>query len=111
MLIRTRIHRLAFLAAVTAGVLAHPTPAAAQIDPLLFLKPSQPNVIIAVDVANRMQRAATDASGVSTYYDPWIYTASAISATQQTELGLPVGTTTYRRKYAGLTYINNPNGD
>ena len=32
-----------------------PTPAYAQLDPLLFLKTTQPNVILAVDTSQRMQ--------------------------------------------------------
>ena len=102
--------------ATLMALLAWPSPAAAQLDPLLFLKGNQPNVIVAVDVSNRMQRdAPTDPANprtTSNYYDPWIYTGSAISATQQAELGL-VGniTTQYRRKYVGLDYTSNINAD
>jgi len=57
----THISRAGMIGAVLAGVLAHPSPAAAQLDPLLFLKLAPPNVIVAVDTSNRMQR------GVSSY--------------------------------------------
>jgi hypothetical protein len=97
------------------AAMALPSPAAAQLDPLLFLKLAPPNVIVAVDTANRMQRnAPTDPASPQTstsYYDPYIYQASLVSATIQAELGLPPGTTTYRRKYVGLNYTNNANGD
>src|SRR6267143_1647955 len=106
--------RLTVLACMLAAV-ALPSPAAAQLDPLLFLKLAAPNVIVAVDTANRMQRnAPTDPASPQTstsYYDPYIYQASLISATIQAELGLPPGTTTYRRKYVGLNYTNNASGD
>src|SRR5881396_3807430 len=116
MFMRAHISRFAMVGAVLAGVLASPSPAAAQLDPLLFLKLAPPNVIVAVDTANRMQRdAPTDPANPRTtsyYYDPYIYTGSLISATLQAELGL-VGnmTTQYRRKYFGLEYTNNSNGD
>src|SRR5712691_8834859 len=89
----TQSHRwLSALGGVLVVVLAHPAPAAAQLDPLLFLKPSQPNVIVLVDVANRMQRDAPTGPAnprtTSNYYDPYVYTGSLISATQQTELAL-----------------------
>ena len=52
----SRARRLAAAAAICAAALwLAPTSAFAQLDPLLFLQRSQPNVIIAVDVANRMQ--------------------------------------------------------
>ena len=66
----SRARRLAAAAAICAAALLLAPPSAfAQLDPLLFLQRSQPNVIIAVDVANRMQ---FDADG--TYYDPYDYT-------------------------------------
>src|SRR4029079_9032314 len=49
----THISRAGMIGAVLAGVLAHPSPAAAQLDPLLFLKLAPPNVIVAVDTSNR----------------------------------------------------------
>jgi biotin carboxyl carrier protein len=84
--------------ALVAAVLA-PAPAYAQLDPLLFLKNTQPNVILAVDTANRMQRDADD-----TYYDPGTYSKDAY----ETTLGMPAGsvTKTYRRKYYNLLHSN-----
>ena len=84
--------------ALLAGVLA-PTPAYAQLDPLLFLKTTQPNVILAVDTANRMQRDADN-----TYYDPGTWSKDAY----ETALGLASGnvTKTYRRKYVNLAHSN-----
>jgi hypothetical protein len=114
-MIRTQKYRWAMAVAVAIGVVTHAAPAAAQLDPLLFLKGAAPNVIIAVDTANRMQRDApsdpANAQTTSSYYDPYIYSAALINATQQTELGLPNGTNTYRRKYVGLRYSSNSNGD
>ena len=50
-----------------ALVLVMASPAAAQIDPLLFLKTAQPNVLLVVDTSNRMQRdAPADPSTVVT---------------------------------------------
>src|SRR5258706_5571314 len=115
-MIRTQSFRWATAFTVAAaGMLAHAAPAAAQLDPLLFLKGSQPNVIVAVDTANRMQRDAPSdpgsAQATSSYYDPYVYSASLITGLQQTELGLASGTTTYRRKYVGLQYTSNGSGD
>ena len=117
MLKATRLNRHLHAALVALAVmLGWPVIASAQLDPLLFLKRTQPNVIVVVDVANRMQRdAPTDPSNyrtTSNYYDPWIYTGSLISATQQTELGLTGNMNTqYRRKYVGLDYANSGSGD
>ena len=89
---------MAACGATVMALMAWPSPAAAQLDPLLFLKGNQPNVIVAMDVSNRMQRdAPTDPANpriTSNYYDPYIYTGSAISATQQVELGLTGNMTT-----------------
>src|SRR4051812_10087378 len=86
------------LAGIVAAGLARPSTAAAQLDPLLFLKLAPPNVIVAVDTANRMERSApldpASPQTTSTYYDPYIYSANLINATMQAELGLPAGTTT-----------------
>ena len=69
------------------AAMALPSPAAVQLDPLLFLKLAAPNVIVAVDTAHRMQRSApTDPANPQTsssYYDPFIYQASLTSATVQ----------------------------
>lgn len=103
-----------------AGVVAQPRPAAAQIDPLLFIKATQPNVIIAVDTANRMQRdAPTDPSTLTTsqstsnYYDTVLYPSSPINSVQNAELGVDSSNTAvyYRRKYVGLQYVSTSNED
>src|SRR5438093_12674803 len=69
--------------AALVALMAWPSPAAAQLDPLLFLKGNQPNVIVAVDVSNRMQRyTQTDTANpptTSNYYGTYLYTGSAIT--------------------------------
>ncbi len=59
------IGRLAIAAAVLIGSTGT---AFAQLDPLLFMKTSKPNVVLVVDMANRMQRDAND-----DYYDQFVY--------------------------------------
>jgi hypothetical protein len=81
------------------AALAAPAPAYAQLDPLLFLKNVQPNVILAVDTSNRMQRDADE-----TWYDPGTYSKDAYEGV----LGLPAGSVskTYRRKFFELRHSN-----
>src|SRR5512140_545932 len=103
---------LATIVLVTAGA----APAAAQVDPLLFLKGSAPNVLVMVDAGNRMQRdAPTDPSNpqaTSNYYDPFVYSTSALGAAAQTTLGLNAfADTTYRRRYNGLGFANTGSSD
>jgi hypothetical protein len=83
--------------ALIAGLMA-PAPAYAQLDPLLFLKTLPPNVILAVDTANRMQRDADD-----TYYDPGTYSKDGFEGV----LGVAPDeiSKTYRRKYLDLTLL------
>jgi hypothetical protein len=70
--------------------------ASAQLDPLLFIKRMPPNVIIAVDTANRMQRdIAND------YLDPNVYTRTGALWEPSIGIGSNV-TTKYRRKYVNL---------
>ena len=57
--------------AVALAALCAPREAAAQVDPLLFLKRTKPNIIVAVDTSARMR---LDADG--TYYDPVEYTVN-----------------------------------
>jgi hypothetical protein len=92
----TRCLRLALV----LGVLT-PVPAYAQLDPLLFLKTTQPNVILAVDTGNRMQRDADD-----TYYDMGTWTKTG--AGFEGALGLATGeaSTSYRRKFFTLAHSN-----
>ena len=92
----SRARRLAAAAAICAAALLLAPPSAfAQLDPLLFLQRSQPNVIIAVDVANRMQ---FDADG--TYYDPYSYPRTG--AAWESLLGVSPGASTYRRAFKSL---------
>jgi hypothetical protein len=84
-----------------------PASAYAQLDPLLFLKinktsgfatASEPNVILAVDTAVRMQHDADN-----TYYDPGTYSKDAFEAV----LGLSGKVSkTYRRKFFSLVHSN-----
>ena len=104
------LRRIIGLVVVAAGCAS---PAAAQLDPLLFIKDTQPYVLIAVDTSNRMLRDApgdtttlTTSKATSSYYDPFEYTSGAANAWEAT-LGIPAGTTKYRRKYYGLTYAGN----
>ena len=92
----SRARRLAAAAAIgAAALLLAPPSAFAQLDPLLFLQKNQPNVIIAVDVANRMQ---FDADG--TYYDPYSYPRTG--AAWENLLGVSPGAATYRRAFKSL---------
>ena len=78
-----------------------PAPAFAQLDPLLFLKTTQPYVILAVDTAQRMQRDADDI-----YYDPRDY--PELDALHESTIGLSPeeAWTYYRRKYINLRHEN-----
>ena len=92
----TRWYVPALLAA--AGVFAAVRPAAAQLDPLLFLKRSKPNVILVMDTSHRMLY-----DGDGGYYDPADYaTTSAI----RSSLGLTVQDKNHRRKYESLVFQN-----
>jgi len=115
-------------AALAIGV-ACAAPAHAQTDPMEFFKRYQattgntsiglPNIIVAVDVANRMQRdAPTDNSTLATfnstssYYDPYLYVRGT-NAVAEATLGVTnVNTTTnYRRRYVDLTLQSSGNPD
>jgi hypothetical protein len=71
--------------------------AAAQLDPLLFIKRVPPNVLVAVDTSNRMQR---DAENV--FRDAFVYTKTG--AIWEPGIGVPLLSTAsrYRRKYINL---------
>jgi Neisseria PilC beta-propeller domain len=99
--------RGAFGLLLMLAVVGWPQAAEAQLDPLLLLKRSLPNittpqyranVLVAVDVAPRMQY---DADG--NYYDPTEYARGNM---WDTALGVTAGNTTarYRRIYQGLTW-------
>ena len=96
----TTIFRRGVLGIVLAGSLFSPREAAAQLDPLLYLKGTKPTVLIAVETANRMQR---DTDG--NYRDDNIY-VRLMGANQVWEdaLGIDNGNTFqyYRRKFVGL---------
>ena len=83
----------AFCAAAIGGSAGD---AFAQLDPLLFLQRNQPNVIIAVDVANRMQ---FDANG--NYFDPFDYPKTG-AGWESNALGVAPGASAYRRMYKAL---------
>jgi len=92
------------------GLVVSPREAAAQLDPLLFLKRPygttatstvKPNVLVAVDTAIRMQR---DTNGDYRDANPYKYGDPILS--WETALGIIPGGNTidhYRRKYVGLT--------
>src|SRR5512133_1172540 len=88
--------RLAVAAALLAGSAGT---AFAQLDPLLFLKTAQPNVLLLVDTANRMQR---DAGG--DYYDQYTYRTTG--ANWETPIGVQPGSASYRRKYINLRHLD-----
>jgi hypothetical protein len=107
----TSLHRLARVV-LFGALLAAPTPAFAQLDPLLFLKTPatsasslstsvslQPNVILAVDTSQRMQ---FDVAG--TYYDPGTYPRTLEDYEQVLGLEASDLSTRYRRKYLGFRY-------
>ena len=101
-----RARRLAASAAICAAALfLGPPPAFAQLDPLLFLQKNQPNVIIAVDVANRMQ---FDANG--NYFDPFDYPRSG-AAWETNPLEVPAGAAYYRRMYKSLLRLPPASAD
>ena len=50
-----RFHSILTAGSVAAITLAAAPPAAAQLDPLLFLKGPKPNVVLAIDTSARMR--------------------------------------------------------
>ena len=102
--------------AAAAALLLNAAASYAQIDPLNFLKITQPNgldarpnVVFVVDTGNRMQRdAPTDNTSqatsvaTSTYYDPFLYPKTG--AAYESLLGVSAANTSaiYRRKYVNL---------
>ena len=87
------------------GLLLAPHEAAAQLDPLLYLKRTKPNVLVSVDTSVRMQ---LDTNG--DYRDDNVYKYGDPILTWETGLGIVPGVnvdTRYRRKYVGLQYINS----
>src|SRR5438477_13168830 len=112
-----------FIPACIGCIIGAAAPAAAQVDPLLFMKlqgtnavnVGAPNVLLVVDTANRMQRdapsdptSAATSRTTSTYYDPWIYPLDITKTWQTITLNVNATNTTqfFRRKYVGLDYAN-----
>jgi hypothetical protein len=71
--------------------------AAAQLDPLLFIKRVPPNVLVAVETSNRMQRDPDNA-----FRDAFVYAKTG--AIWEPSIGIPFlsGASRYRRKYINL---------
>jgi len=106
MLRSTRSNRRLWTAlAVLAAILAGPVTASAQLDPLLMLKRTQPNVIVVVDTAIRMQRDAGDV-----YYDSNTYTKTGALWEGNPGLNVTNSNGRYRRKYVGLVNIDQGAG-
>jgi len=84
--------------------------ASAQLDPLLFIKRTPPNVLLVVDTANRMQRDVNN-----DYRDPAPYTAQgALANPFELTLGVSGANTSklYRRTYVNLQNTDQSiNGD
>lgn len=77
------------------------TPAFAQLDPLLFIKNgATPNVLLVVDVSQRMQK---DANG--DYYDQFVYPKGGAAYEAQLGLTGATYTTGYLRKYVALADV------
>lgn len=85
---------------VLAGIML-PGPASAQLDPLLFLQRSQPNVLLVVETGNRMQRDASD-----DYYDMQTYTVTAQPWEAVIGLTSAKAALKYRRKYLRLAHLD-----
>jgi hypothetical protein len=94
-----RVVAVGILSAAAVGAAA--ADALAQLDPLLFVKQTQPNIIVAVDVANRMQRDADE-----TYFDPWTYARTG--AAWESVINVSGATTIaqYRRAYLNLVHTD-----
>src|SRR5688572_8959034 len=81
---------------------AAPREASAQLDPLVFLKRTKPNILLMVETTNRMQRDHND-----DYLDKHVYAKSSLVGDDQLLLGMDSSNTSayYRRKYVGLAHI------
>ncbi len=95
-----------FRVAVLIAVTLASSPAFAQLDPLLFLKNQQHNIILVVDTGNRMQRDAD-----STYYDPGTYPKNVTYEAALSLLGTNGVTTSYRRFFPSLLHTDPSGGD
>jgi hypothetical protein len=97
--------RLRTAIAALAGILAWPVVASAQLDPLLMLKRTQPNVLLVVETTNRMNKDAD-----SNYYDPNTYTKTGALWEGSLSLNVVNSTTQYRRKYMNLVNVDTGSG-
>ena len=93
-MMKREIRSVLTVCGVALALLASPRPAAAQLDPLLFVKKTKPNVIVAIDVSARMR---LDADG--SYYDPTEYLVQ--NKPWEPVIGVPVGAIKYRRIFTG----------
>lgn len=92
----TRHLRLVLTAATVAlGMLCAPRETAAQLDPLLFVKKTKPNVILAIDVSARMRL-----DGYDTYFDPSEY--PVLNQPHEPSIGVTSAMTSYRRRYRSV---------
>jgi hypothetical protein len=98
---RAAARAAAIAAACLAAIAATATPAFAQLDPLLFLKTTKPNVLLVVDTANRMQR---DANG--DYHDPFVYPRAGQPWEPVLGVTAANAAAAYRRKYVGLRNLD-----
>jgi hypothetical protein len=109
----TRNQRRTLLSLIAGAMLLVPAVADAQLDPLLFLRRTQtpsattpaagaPNVLIAIDTANRMQRDSDN-----NYRDNKLYPKTG--AGFETTLGVTAANTSsqYRRKYVNLVNVDS----
>lgn len=89
------------LVALAALLILVPADAGAQLDPLLFLKRAQPNVLLVIETTNRMQRDASE-----DYYDPQTY--PVLGEAYEAGLGITSQTASagYRRRYVGLVHTD-----
>jgi len=105
-----RLKSTVFILTTAAIWLGGAREASAQLDPLLFIKRTQPNVILVVDSANRMQRDQNN-----DYRDANIYTSKGVLANPyEMSLGISGANTVskYRRRYLNLQNTDQAiNGD
>jgi hypothetical protein len=100
------IMRRRIVALVLLGLACVARDAAAQLDPLIYLKKNKPNVLVAIETSNRMQRDVYD-----DYLDANIYKRLGVAAAPwEVALGVSDANTaaagTYRRKYVGLVHTD-----
>jgi len=88
-----------------AGVITLPEVTSAQLDPLLMLKRTKPNVLIVVDTSNRMMQDADN-----TYFDPNTYTKTGALWEGNPGLNVTNSNVEYRRKYVGLENVDQGAG-